>query len=90
MAQEIEKTIQKTNDILIEILMELRNRNELPVITPGNLREILGLKSFNALAELPIPRCYLKRGGKKYVYLAADVLDYLRGQRDATEIDLAL
>jgi hypothetical protein len=58
------------------------------IITPANLREILGLKSFNALAELPIPRCYLKSGGKKYVYLATDVLDYLRSQRDATEIDL--
>ena len=58
------------------------------IITPENLRTILGVKSFNALADLPIPRCHLKRGSKKYVYLATDVLDYLRSQRDATEIDL--
>ena len=60
------------------------------IITPEELRTILGVKSYNALAQLPIPRCHLKKGSKKYVYLASDVLDYLRSQRDTTEIDLDL
>lgn len=56
------------------------------VITPPDLMKILGVKSANSIPS--IPRCYLRPGSKKYVYLASDVLDYLRSQKDATEIDL--
>ena len=57
-------------------------------ITPDNLQIILGIKSPQTLAKIPIPRCHLYPGSKKYVYLASDVLDYLRSQKDdATEID---
>ena len=60
------------------------------VITPENLQKILGIKSPQSLAKIPIPRCHLYNGSKKYVYLAHDVLEYLRSQRDSTEIDLEL
>lgn len=57
------------------------------VIKPAELLAILGLKCPKMLAKLPIPRCRIN-GGSKYVYLAHDILDYLRSQRDITEIDL--
>jgi hypothetical protein len=58
------------------------------VITPGDLLKILGLKSPQSLTKIPIPRCHLYPGSKKYVYLAHDVLDYLRSQRDTSDVDL--
>ena len=58
------------------------------IIKPADLLIILGLKCPKMLAKLPIPRCCIQKGGSKYVYLAHDVLDYLRSQRDETEIDL--
>lgn len=57
------------------------------VITPDNLQKILGIKSPQSLAKIQIPRCHLYPGSKKYVYLASDVLEYLRGQKDHSEID---
>ncbi|HQB81907.1 MAG TPA: hypothetical protein PLR50_00310 [Candidatus Rifleibacterium sp.] len=57
------------------------------VITPDNLQKILGIKSPQSLAKIPIPRCHLYPGSKKYIYLASDVLDYLRSQKDCSEID---
>ena len=57
------------------------------VITPEALQQILGIKSPQSLAKIPIPRCHLYSGSKKYVYLAADVISYLESQRDNTEID---
>ena len=56
------------------------------VITPDNLQKILGIKSPQSLAKIPIPRCHLYPGSKKYVYLAYDVLEYLESQKQ-TEID---
>lgn len=58
------------------------------VITPDTLQKILGIKSPQSLAKIPIPRCHLYNGSKKYVYLASDVLEYLRSQKDNSEIDL--
>lgn len=60
------------------------------VITPDNLQKILGIKSPQSLAKIPIPRCHLYPGSKKYIYLASDVLEYLRSQKDCSEIDLEL
>jgi len=60
------------------------------IITPEDMLKILGTKSPTTLSKIPIPRCRLYPGSKKYVYLAHDVLDYLRSQRDAAEIDLDL
>lgn len=57
------------------------------IIKPADLLIILGVKCPKMLAKLPIPRCRIN-GGSKYVYLAHDVLDYLRSQRDITEVDL--
>ena len=57
------------------------------VITPDNLQKILGIKSPQSLAKIPIPRCHLYPGSKKYVYLAADVIGYLESQKDCSEID---
>lgn len=58
------------------------------MITPSDLLKILGVKCPKMLAKLPIPRCRLFPGSSKYVYLAHDVLEYLRSQKDNTEIDL--
>lgn len=57
------------------------------VITPETLQQILGIKSLQSLAKIPIPRCHLYSGSKKYVYLASDVLEYLRSQKDDSQID---
>jgi len=56
------------------------------IIKPADLLIILGVKCPKMLAKLPMPRCRIN-GGSKYVYLAHDVLDYLRSQRDMTEVD---
>jgi len=48
---------------------------------------ILGIKCPKMLVKMPIPRCHLYPGSKKYIYLASDVLDYLRSQKDCSEID---
>ena len=59
------------------------------VITPKKLMRLLGIRSVASLYKLPIPRCPLSHAGsRKYVFLASDVLDYVRSQRDANEINL--
>lgn len=60
------------------------------IITPDELKKLLGIKSHDTLLKLPIPKCRLFSGSSKYIFLASDVLEYLRNQRDITEIDLEL
>ena len=58
------------------------------IITPADLMKILGVKCPKMLVKMPIPRRPLYPGSAKYIYLASDVLDYLRRQTDPTDIDL--
>ncbi|HNW10785.1 MAG TPA: hypothetical protein PKI71_05410 [Candidatus Rifleibacterium sp.] len=58
------------------------------VITPHELMRILGIKCPKMLVKMPIPRRPLYPGSSKYVILRTDFLDYLRSQRDITEVNL--
>jgi len=60
------------------------------VITPEDLLKILGTKSPTTLAKIPIPRCRLYNGSKKYVYLGKDLIAHLEAMIEAAEIDLDL
>jgi hypothetical protein len=72
-----------------KLLKEAAMEGHIPaVITPAELMKMLGVKCPKMLAKMPIPRCRLYEGSSRYVYLAHDVLEYLRSQRDITEIDL--
>jgi len=73
----------------IQMPADLNRYCNIPeVILPADIMKILGVKRPKMLAKMPIPRCYLYPGSSKYVILRTDFLDYLRSQRDITEVNL--
>lgn len=57
------------------------------ILTPTKLQELLGIKSPQSLAKIPVIRRPLFKGSSKYIYLAEDVIAYLKKQ-NSPEVDI--